>query len=144
MAPRINRLISTLSLPVIAAACANSSQTITGMPRPSISADNVRVYTHAPPSFEEIAVLSASRRSFSGGGERAIAKMIENLKQHAATLGANGLLLEDLSEAQAVSVGTGVESQTYTHNGSMSLGVETSVGVVEKTAKGRAIFVPAS
>jgi hypothetical protein len=102
----------------------------------------VRVYTQAPQSFEEIAVLSASRKSVSAaGGERAIEKMIDTMKLRAAQLGANGLLLEDFSDSNGVSLATGVGSETYTHNASISLGVGGALGVVRKAAKGRAIFV---
>jgi hypothetical protein len=102
----------------------------------------VRVYTQAPQSFEEIAVLSASRKSVStAGGERAIEKMIEAMKIQAAQLGANGLLLEDFSDSNSVSLGTGVGTDIYTHNASISLGAGGSLGVVAKGAKGRAIFV---
>jgi hypothetical protein len=129
-------------LPLVLVACATSSRILTGTPRAPILPAEVLVYTEAPASFEEIAVLSASRKSIlSSGGERAIQKMIESLKAQAATLGANGLLLEDFSDAQALSLGTGVGSDTYTHNGSISLGVGGSLGITKKTAKGRAIFV---
>jgi hypothetical protein len=129
-------------LPMVLVACATSSRMLTGTPRAPILPAEVRVYTEAPARFEEIAVLIASRNSVSsGGGERAIQKMIESLKAQAATLGANGLLLEDFSDRQAVSVGTGVGSDTYTHNASISLGVGGSLGIVKKTAQGRAIFV---
>jgi hypothetical protein len=124
------------------AACTSSSQLVTGVPRTAIPPAQVRVYTMAPTNFEEIAVLGASRKSVStAGGERAIARMIESLRGQAAQLGANGLLLEDFSDSDPVSVGTGVGSQTYTHNASISLGVGGSLGVVRKGVKARAIFV---
>jgi hypothetical protein len=104
----------------------------------------VKVYTQAPQSFEEIAVLGASRKSVtSAGGERAIAKMIEAMRSQAAQLGANGLLLEDFSDSDPMAIGTGVGSQTYTHNASINVGVGGSIGVVKKIARARAIFVPA-
>jgi hypothetical protein len=138
-----NRLIVMITATALVAACATSSQTLTGSPRAPIAPSEVRVYTQAPQSFEEIAVLSASRKSVSAaGGERAIEKMIESMKLQAAQLGANGLLLEDFSDSNSVSLGTGVGSETYTHNASISLGVGGSLGVVAKAAKGRAIFVP--
>jgi len=125
-------------------ACATSSQVLTGVPRSPILPAAVKVYTQAPQSFEEIAVLGASRRSVtSAGGERAIAKMIEAMRTQAAQLGANGLLLEDFSESDPVAIGTGVGSQTYTHNASIDVGVGGSVGVIKKIARARAIFVPA-
>lgn len=124
-------------------ACATSSEVLTGTPRSPISPAEVRVYTQAPQRFEEIAFLGATRESVStAGAERAIAKMIESMRVQAARLGANGLLLEDFSDSGPVSVGTGVESQTYTHNGSIGVGLGGSLGVTKKIAKARAILVP--
>jgi hypothetical protein len=134
-------LVSALSL----AACANSAQRLTGTPRSPIPVAEVRVYTQAPPRFEEIADFAASRKSVSAaGGERAIARMIESMRSQAAHLGANGLLLEDFSDVSSLGLGTGVGSQTYTHNGSVSLGVAGSLGLVTKIARARAILVAPS
>jgi xanthine/uracil/vitamin C permease (AzgA family) len=136
------RSIFTLSLMSMLAACAGSSLVLTGMPRAPIAAAEVRVYTQAPQRFEEIAVLSASRKSVSSaGGERAIARMIASMRNEAAQLGANGLLLEDFSDSTGLGVGTAIGSETYTHNGSISLGVGGSLGVVKKLARARAIVV---
>jgi uncharacterized protein YbjQ (UPF0145 family) len=121
--------------------CAASSVRITGPVRAAISPEAVRIYTFAPAHFEEIAVLNASRRTVTAGGEKAIDKVIEEMQAEAAKLGANGLLLEDFSDAQSLTLGTGVGSDTYTHNGSISLGVAGAIGMVKKTAKGRAIFI---
>lgn len=141
----IARAMCAVLLCLAIAACASSSQVLTGAPRSAVTPAEVKVYTMAPPSFEEIAVLSASRKSVStAGGERAIARMIESMRAQAAQLGANGLLLEDFSDSDPVSVGTGVESQTYTHNASISVGVGGALGVVKKAAKARAIFVAPS
>jgi hypothetical protein len=139
------RFLMPIFLSAVLAACATSSQTLTGTARPALAPGDVRVYTQAPPEFQEIAVLSASRKSVStSGGERAIEKMIEDLKVQAAALGANGLLLEDFSDAPGLSAGTGVGTETYTHNGSISLGVGASIGVVNKFAKAKAIWIPAA
>src|SRR5258708_29864492 len=126
------------------AACATSTQVLTGAPRSPLLAAEVRVYTQAPPqSFDEIALLGATRKSVStAGAERAIAKMIEAMRLQAAQLGANGLLLEDISDSDPVSIGSGVGSQTYTHTTSLTAGFGGSLGVKKKTVKDRAIFVP--
>jgi hypothetical protein len=137
-------LIFAVSMAATLAACVTSSQVLTGVPRSPILPAAVKVYTQAPQSFEEIAVLGASRKSVSSaGGERAIAKMIEAMRMQAAQLGANGLLLEDFSDADPVAIGTGLGSQTYTHNASIDVGVGGSLGVMKKIARARAIFVPA-
>jgi hypothetical protein len=136
--------MSAVLLTCTLSACATSSEVLTGTPRLPIEPSAVRVYTQAPQHFEEIAVLGASRKSISSaGGERAIAKMIEAMRTQAAQLGANGLLLEDFSDSDPVAIGTGVGSQTYTHNGSIDVGLGGSLGVIKKLAKARAIFVPA-
>jgi hypothetical protein len=136
------RFALLIGLTAAIAGCASSSQVLTGSPRAPLPAGDVRVYTQAPQSFEEIAVLRASRQSVStAGGERAIEKMIETMKSQAAGLGANGLLLEDLSDANGLALGTGVGTQTYTHNASIDVGVGGSLGLVKKTASARAIFV---
>jgi uncharacterized lipoprotein YajG len=138
--PRRCVLGMVLILPL--AGCASSSQMLTGSPRAPLPSSDVTVYTQAPQNFEEIAVLRASRQSVStAGGERAIEKMIETMRSQAAQLGANGLLLEDLSDANGIAVGSGVGSQTTTHNASINVGVGGSLGLVKKTASGRAIFV---
>jgi len=125
------------------AACATSSQVLTGAPRSPLLPAEVRVYTEAPQSFEEIALLGATRKSVStAGAERAIEKMIDAMRLQAAQLGANGLLLEDISDSDPLSVGSGVGSQTYTHNVSISVGLGGSLGVTKKMVKARAIFVP--
>jgi hypothetical protein len=138
------RLSLAVLLTCTLSACATSSAVLTGAPRSPLMASAVRVYTQAPQRFEEIAVLSASRKSVSSaGGERAIAKMIETMRTQAAQLGANGLLLEDFSDSDPIAIGTGVGSQTYTHNASIDVGLGGSLGVVKKMARARAIFVPA-
>ena len=140
----VQRLIFAIALLSMLAACATSSRTLTGSPRAPLSPTDVRVYTQVPQRFEEIAVLGASRKSVTtAGGLRAVEKMIDTMKSQAAEVGANGLLLEDLSDSNAIALGTGVGSQTYTHNASIDLGISGSLGVVKKTVKARAIFVAA-
>jgi hypothetical protein len=142
MSPVGIRLSPLIGLTLVLCACATSSQLVTGARRAPVAPASVRVYTQAPEHFEEIAELGASRNSISSaGGERAIARMIESMRSQAAKLGANGLLLEDFSDANGVSLGTGLGTQTYTHNADISLGVSGSLGVVKKVAKARAIFV---
>jgi hypothetical protein len=124
------------------AGCAASSVLVTGSVRTAIGPEGVRIYTSAPPAFEEIAVLTASRKTVSSAsGEKAIDKVIDEMRTEAAKLGANGLLLEDFSDAQSLTVGTGVGSDAYTHNGSISLGVGGAIGIIKKTGRGRAIFI---
>jgi hypothetical protein len=125
------------------AACASDSIVVVGNQRAPISAADVKIYSHPPPAFEEIAILNASTNSmFTSGGQKTVDKVIAGLKEQAAKLGANGVLLEGFSESQTGSVGTGVGSSSVTSNSATGVGVGGSLGIYKKTGHGRAIFVP--
>ncbi|HEY1861973.1 MAG TPA: hypothetical protein VGG61_16545 [Gemmataceae bacterium] len=137
------RCVTGLTMLCLLAGCATSSQLVTGAARDPLAPAQVRVYTSAPATFQEVAIFSASRESVtSTGGERAIEKMIESMRAQAAQLGANGLLLEDFSDAPSTTLGSDVVSETYTHNGSINIGVGGSIALTKKIAKSRAIYVP--
>ena len=137
----------TLSLILLAAAlcgaCAPSSHIIIGTPRAPISPNDVRIYETPPPKYEEIALLDASSSSaFGPGGQKSIDKVIERLKLQAAQLGANGVILGDISDRETGALGTGVGSETYGNRSAVGVGVGGSLGIYKKSAKGRAIYVP--
>lgn len=124
-------------------ACTTSAFMLVGSARPPIAAADVKIYTQPPPAFEEVAVVNAYSRSvFQPGGQHSIDTVIARLKQRAAKLGANGLILGDFSDVQTTSLGTGVGTDSYTHNSSISLGVGGAFGIFKKTGRGRAIYVP--
>ncbi len=88
-------------------------------------------------------MLNASRKTLGlFDGERVADKIIERFKEQAARLGANGVLLVDISDDEITSLGTGVGSQTVTHNADISLGIGGVFSIVKKIGKGRAIYVP--
>jgi hypothetical protein len=124
-------------------ACAPSWHVLTGTPRPPTLPSQVKIYSNAPPAFEEIAVLGASRKSlFNPGGRRSTDEVVERLKAEAAKVGANGIILEGFDQTQTGSIGSGAGSDSYSAHGSVSLGVGASVGIFKTTGKGRAIYVP--
>jgi hypothetical protein len=124
-------------------ACASSAYELVGAARAPISAADVKIYMQAPPVFEEVAVLNAfSHSAFHPGGQHAIDQVMARLKEQAAKLGANGIILGEFSDAQSTALGTGLGTDTYTHNASISLGAGGSVGIFKKTGRGRAIYVP--
>jgi len=141
--PITDRRLFVVALALMAAACAPSSHVLVGTARAPISPLDVKIYTQPPPSFEEVAILDASSKSiFQPGGQHAVDKVIERLKAQAAKLGANGLILENIADSQTGSIGTGVGSDSYSRNSSVSLGVGGGVGIYKKTGKARAIYVP--
>ena len=124
-------------------ACSPVSQVLVGKARPPIAPAQVRIYSHPPADFEEVAILNASSKSvFAPGGQAAIDKVVERLKEQAAKLGANGVILEDFSDRETGSLGTGVGSSSYSRNSAVGLGLGGSLGIFSKTGKGRAIYVP--
>jgi hypothetical protein len=123
--------------------CAPSSHVLVGTAHAPILPAQVKVYSHPPTNFEEIAILDASSKSvFSAGGQKNTDKVIERLKGEAAKLGANGIILEGFDERQTGSIGSGVGSDSYSRNSAVGVGVGGSVGIYKTTGKGRAIFVP--
>ena len=116
-----------------------------GTQRPPIAQDQVRLYTHPPDHYEEIAIVqSSSKQSFSPGDQAKIDKVIQRLKEQAAQLGANGVLIQGLGDQYAGSVGSGVGSATVSGHSAVSTGVGISAGIFEKTGQGMAIYVPRS
>lgn len=149
---RTSRSTSTLSrstvLAVFAAlslaACATPNTVVmVGSAHPPTAPADVKIYSHPPPVFEEIAVLAASNSSmFTTGGQKSVDKVIGDLKIQAAKLGANGVILEGFSDSQTGSLGTGVGSSSVSNNSAVGVGVGGSLGIYKKTGHGRAIFVP--
>jgi hypothetical protein len=136
------RIPTWLLSTVLLAACAPSSHILTGTARAPISPADVKIYSTPPPNFEEIALLDASSKSaFGPGGQKSIDKVIERLKAQAAQLGANGVILGDVSDRETGSLGTGVGSDSYSGHSAVGVGVGGSLGIYKKSAKGRAIFV---
>jgi hypothetical protein len=125
------------------AACAPASHILVGTARPAISPSDVKVYLQPPATFEQIAILNASANSMFGtGGQGSVDKVIQRLKEQAAKLGANGIVLEGMSDRQTGSLGGGSGSTSYSSNSAVGVGVGGSLGIFKKTGEARAIFVP--
>jgi hypothetical protein len=124
-------------------ACAGTTHVVTGAPRPALSASEVKLYSRPPPAFQEIAQLDASASHFLGpGGQKSVDKVIAQLKEEAAKLGANGLILEGFEDRQSGSIGSGMGSDSYSNHSAVGVGVGGSVGIYKKTGHAVAIFVP--
>ncbi len=140
----VGRLLAVAVVVVLSlAACATPNTVIvTGTARPAIAPADVKIYSHPPPVFEEVAMLNASHSSmFTTGGQQTVDKVIADLKDQAAKLGANGVILEGFSDSQTGSVGTGVGSSSVSSNSATGVGVGGSLGIYKKTGHGRAIYV---
>jgi hypothetical protein len=138
------RITLGLLTALLMTACSTpSSHILTGTPRPPISPSEVKIYSEPPAHYEEIALLDASSQSvFQPGGQKSIDEVIGRLKSQAAQLGANGVILGDVSDRETGSLGTGGGSTSYSGNSAVGVGVGGSFGIYKKSAKGRAIYVP--
>jgi hypothetical protein len=127
---------------VILAACA-SSHVMLGKARPPISPEQVQVYTRPPTvPYEEIARLeTSSQGSFSFTAQGKTDAVLKRLKEEAAKLGANGVLLEGIGDQQSGSIGTGGGSTSYSGGSSVGGGVGIGVGLTKKVGGGVAIYV---
>src|ERR1700761_6497841 len=137
------KLVSLALLFAALCGCAPSTHVLVGQARPPISPDQVKIYSHPPTYFQEVAVLDASSKSaFGTGGQKSVDKVIERLKIEAAKLGANGVILEGFQDAQTGSIGSGVGSDSYSSHSAVGVGVGGSLGIYKKTGHGEAIYVP--
>lgn len=124
--------------------CASPSTTnMIGTARAPLSADDVLVYLEEPICFEAIALLTAtSDASFTFTEQAKIDAALQRLREAAAAVGANGVLLKRTGERRddSVYVGTGVGRSSG--NFGFGINVGKSFGLMDKTAEGVAIYVP--
>ena len=121
--------------------CASSS-VVVGKVRPPLNVSQVKVYLHPPKKYEEVALVEASSKAaFAIGSQAKTNVVIERLKEEAAKIGANGILLSNMGEKATGSVGTayGNASSNGTQTNANAYGV--SHAVFQKTGSGLAIFV---
>jgi hypothetical protein len=108
------RLTMLLPCMLLLTACATTSHVITGTPRAPIDASAVSIYSTAPAAYVEIASIDASSRMSGAFGEQAkMDVVIARLKKEAASLGANGVLLQGTGSEYGGGVGTGRSEPAY-------------------------------
>ena len=137
-----HRLLLTLCILALTACAAPQSQVITGTPHTPISPDQVVILSQPPPVFEDVAILNASSKSVNPAGQAAFDKVLQRLKQQAARLGANAVILEGFTDRQTASIGTGVGSTSYSSHSAVGVGVGGGFGIYRKSGQGRAIYIP--
>jgi hypothetical protein len=113
---------------LILAGCASGSAIVTGVKRTPLDPGQVKLYLEGPSSYEVIGIVNAS--SDAGWTEQDSQDYaVQELKNQAAKLGANGVLLERTGEKTSTAVrgyGTGFFHATT---------------VTAKTVSGKAIYV---
>jgi hypothetical protein len=135
--------ILSAAFALLLAGCSTSSHVLLGTPRPPIAPEQVRVYAQPPAHYQQIASINAnSSGSLALTGQQNMDKALERMKAEAAKLGANGILLQGVSDAQTGSIGTGVGSSSYGPHSSVGGSVGGSFALTSKVTQGLAIYVP--
>ncbi|SRR5579883_1920870 len=128
---------------ILMGGCSTSSHILVGTPRPPISPDSVRVYLQPPPKYEQIATINASSQgSFALTSQQNMDKAITRMKNEAAKLGANGVILQGVADQQTGSIGTGMGNTSFSGNSAVGVGLGGSFGLYNKATTGLAIYVP--
>jgi hypothetical protein len=119
-----------------------SSHVMIGQARPPIAPDQVKIYWHPPAKYDEIALLdTSSRGAFAITAQGKTDAVIARLKEEAAKLGANGILLQGVGDQSAGSVSTGYAQGTATGHSAYVSGIGISGNVMIKAGSGVAIYV---
>jgi hypothetical protein len=120
-----------------------TSHVLVGQARPPTSPDQVRLYLRPPASkYEEIALVDTSSRggfAFSAQGKTDV--VIDRLRAEAAKLGANGILLQGVSDQAGGSVGTGFGSASASGHSATAVGFGGSATIYQKKGAAMAIYV---
>ena len=118
---------------------------VTGKARPAIAPNDVHIYRSAPEGFEEIAIVSASAGHDFKKSSTLMDEAIQRLKEEAAKVGANGVILTRIDERDIPSVTTSYGSATKIGSGDTAhvTGNATSVnrGDTYTRLNGVAIYV---
>jgi len=131
---------------LLLAGCAGSSAQLLAPARPAIDSAAVRIYRTPPLRFEEIAVLDAtSGAKFFRGSPQGEAEALQRLREEAAKVGANGVLLTLISDRSrgvlGVGVGGGGISSGHRNFVAGEGSVSGGVPIVQNSAQGIAIYV---
>ena len=130
---RVTKFLVIATLAGVLAGCA-SSAVVVGKVRPAITPAQVKLYVNPPKQYEEIALLETnSQGTFSFTEQAKMDAVIAGMKEQAAKVGANGILLRGTGERQSGSIGTGG------FGGNVALGA--SLGLSHKVGNGVAIYV---
>ena len=110
---KIHKVIVTLTSVLLLSsfsACNSSSAIVTGSQRPPIDISQVKVYSEKPQRYEVIALIEAMGKT-GWTDQKKTSGAIEALKAKAASLGANGVLIEKVSDGNRIYQGTSVSEK---------------------------------
>lgn len=118
----------TLITILILSSCASGSYILTGEKRTPVKPKSVKLYTSPPHEYEVIGIVNASSDSgWTQQGDMDYA--VTELKDQAAKLGANGVILSGTGESTSSTVGAYGNGAVY------------AVSSTAQTVSGKAVYV---
>lgn len=135
------KLIGAALLIILISACAitNSTNVVVGNTREPTKPQEIKLYTKPPAKYEEIAIISADSAHDFMSKQALMDKAIAILKDEAAKVGANGILLDGIGDFYTGSSGVVVVPNA---SGSPAvIGASASSARTGKKASGMAIYV---
>ena len=142
----IVRLVSILILSLmIGCTIVDGTSIVTGKKRDPISVDDVQIYRVAPENYEEIAIVSASAGHDFKSNESLLNSTVKRLKEEAAKVGANGVLLSVIDERDAPTTTASYGTASVFGSGSSATaygsGISVGRGDDYSRMRGLAIYV---
>jgi hypothetical protein len=130
-----------LVIALLLVGCA-SSAVVVGKVRPPLDVSQVKIYLHPPKKYEEVAIVEAnSKMAIAIGAQAKTNLVIDRLKQEAAKIGANGLLLSNVGDRYAGSTGRVYGNANRAGGQTYSQANWDDDAVYMKAGNGMAIFV---
>ena len=138
--------LAGFTVAMILCSCGSTNTIMVGQARPAISPDAVRVYYTPPRRFERIAMINSSSGptwAFTTRGQTQDA--INQLREEAAKVGANGILIEAIDTTSSGGVGLSIGGFGVGgghHSGyAVGGGGDFAGPILHKTAHATAIYV---
>lgn len=132
------RLILALAGLALLGGCASTDKLMLGEARAPIDPSEVRIYRVPPPGAIDIAEIDASS-AIGFGTKGQDTSVMDRLRQEAAALGANGLLILGRGNSRSP-VGVSVGGGSYGRNSAVGVGI--GIPTTQKQATAVAMYVP--
>jgi hypothetical protein len=118
----------------VLAGCATATVIPVGNARAPVDPSQVRLYAQPPPHYEVLGLITGNS-NYEGSGQNGVSDMVAKIKEQAAKLGANGVLLGKMAQQYLGSSG----GATYLGWGVFN---SASMAAYSQTMQAQAIYVP--
>ena len=133
------KYLSVLALPVLLFGCSSGSHVVTGQQMPELEVEQVTIFEQAP-TFDYKVVGTVKASSDNGFTEDSRKeKATQELKEQAAKIGANGVILDEVTQLSFRRLGTGVGVSAGS-GGGIGTSIGSSFSFPTTEAKGTAIY----